>query len=296
MWKCQKIRRVFKKNRSIMILIADGGSTKTDWCLMDKNKKQTLFSSECFNPYYITSSNLINSLTASLPAELDRESISEVHFYGAGCSENKYDFMRKALATVFPYAQITIAMDLLAAARTLLGRKEGFAAILGTGTNSCIYDGKKIARNIDSLGFILGDEGSGGYIGKKVINDYIRGYMPPAVNDLFSEYSKMDADQLMNQIYTKPLANKFCAGFCKFVGDNLDKDDYFYEIVQSSFRALFKNIICHYPNYFDFTFNCIGSVGFRFQSILSDVAKEYEMDMGKIIRYPMEGLINYHTE
>lgn len=279
-----------------MILIADGGSTKTDWCLTDKNKNQTLFSSEGYNPYYITSSYMINSLTASLPAGLDRESVSEVHFYGAGCSENKYDFMKKTLTGVFPCAQITIAMDLLAAAHALLGRNEGFAAILGTGTNSCIYDGKKITQNIDSLGFILGDEGSGGYIGKRVISDYIRGYMPPVVNDLFFEYSRMDADQLMDQIYTKPLANKFCAGFCKFVGDNLGKDDYFYEIVRSSFHALFKNIICHYPNYSDFTFNCIGSVGFHFQSILSYVAKEYKMDIGKIIHYPMEGLINYHTE
>lgn len=278
-----------------MILIADGGSTKTDWCLTDKNHNYTQFSTEGYNPYYITSDYLINSLKGSLPAGLECESISEVHFYGAGCYEDRYDFMTNALACVFPFARITIAMDLLAAARALLGREKGFAAILGTGTNSCIYDGEKITRNIDSLGFILGDEGSGGYIGKKVINDYIRGYMPLVVSDLFYEYSRMNADQLIEQIYTKPLANKFCAGFCKFVGDHLYKDEYFYQIVKSSFRDLFENIICHYPNYTDFAFNCIGSVGFHYKSILSDVAKEYKMDMGEIIRYPMEGLIRYHT-
>jgi N-acetylglucosamine kinase-like BadF-type ATPase len=185
-------------------------------------------------------------------------------------------------------------MDLLGSAHALLGRYPGFAAILGTGTNSCIYDGERVVKNIDSLGFILGDEGSGAYLGKTLICDYIRGNMPSDVYELVKNQIKMNGDELINEIYTKPFPNRFCAQYAIFIEKNLKEENYFYQLVQHSFRALFKNIISHYEHYNTYKFNCVGSIGYHFQSILAKVANEYDMEMGKIIKFPLEGLVAFY--
>lgn len=181
------------------ILIADSGSTKTHWCLVDEGGAELHFSSEGYNPNYLTREYLVDSLRKALPAGFDPLQVTHLHFYGAGCSTDRYDFMRTALSDIFVTAQIEIAMDLLASARALLGREAGLAAILGTGTNSCLYDGECITHNIDSLGFILGDEGSGGYIGKSLLSDYIRGCMPDDVRQLFMRPMRFRAMRLSSR-------------------------------------------------------------------------------------------------
>lgn len=165
-----------------MILIADSGSTKTDWaCVPEDGSRRITFTSQGYNPNYISQDEMREDIFRSLPAGFPRGEVREIYFYGAGVTELQYDFVRRTLHAVFPAsAAIFVAMDLLAAARALLGRQAGFAAILGTGTNSCLYDGERITQNIDSLGFILGDEGSGGYLGKQLISDFIRGRCPKA--------------------------------------------------------------------------------------------------------------------
>ena len=280
-----------------MILIADSGSTKTDWmCVSEDGNRRICFTSQGYNPNYITQEQMREDILHALPAGFPREAIREIHFYGAGVTELQYGFVRSVLRGIFPNAEpIAVAMDLLAAARALLGRGSGFAAILGTGTNSCLYDGERITLNIDSLGFILGDEGSGGYLGKRLIRDFIRGDMPEEVRRLTAAELGLSGDELIDRIYTRPFPNRFCAQYSRFVGKNLHTDPYFHQLVTDSFRDFFRNIVSHYPDYRRYRFNCVGSVGYAYRDLLTSVAGEFGMAPGRIIRAPMEGLIDYHT-
>jgi N-acetylglucosamine kinase-like BadF-type ATPase len=280
-----------------MIIIADGGSTKTNWCLVTDEGKKVYFNTEGYNPYFSSTAYIIQSLNENLPTDLDKDSITEVNYYGAGCSTaEKRKVVEDAMAAVFTKSKINIGHDLLAAARALLGTNEGFAAILGTGTNTCIYDGKNILQNIDSGAYILGDEGSGCYIGKKLLVDYLRGYMPEAVRQNFWDTFHLTPDDVNEQVYTKPLANRFCAGFSKFVYDSNVHIEYSRNLVRTSFEDFFRNLVTHYPNYQKYTFNCIGSVGYNFRNVLEEVATENGMAIGNIIRSPIDNLVKYHLE
>ena len=280
-----------------MIIIADGGSTKTNWCLVTDEGKKVLFNTEGYNPYFSSTEYIIQSLREQLPNDLDLGKISEVNYYGAGCSvPDRQKVVENAMKVVFKNAAINIGHDLLAAARAVLGINEGFAAILGTGTNSCIYDGKNIIHNIDSLAYILGDEGSGCYIGKKLLGDYVRGYMPEAVRQNFWDAFKLTPDDVIEAVYTKPLPNRFCASFSKFVYDNTVNIEYSHNLVKTSFQDFFRNLVTHYPNYQKYSFNCIGSVGYSFRNVLEEVVLENGMIMGNIIRSPIDNLVKYHME
>lgn len=278
-----------------MILIADSGASKTDWACISRETDEVIrFTSQGYNPNYISGPMIIADLFSSMPKKFPIGEVEEIHFYGAGVTELQYPFMTEVLSRVFPRTEkICIAMDTLASCRALLGREAGFAAILGTGTNTCLYDGEKEILNVDSCGFILGDEGSGGYLGKRMIVDYIRRNMPKDVYDMVGEVLGMNNDELLDQIYTRPFPNRFCAQFSGFIHDNLDKP-YFSKLVENSFRSFFKKIVVHYPDYQSYMFNSVGSIGYVYKDILSKVAAEYGMKIGKIIKAPLEELINYH--
>ncbi|MBK0382636.1 N-acetylglucosamine kinase [Pedobacter sp. SD-b] len=280
-----------------MILIADGGSTKTSWCLIDESGKKIMFHTEGYNPYFSDTEYIIDSMNKNMPSDLPIDKITEVHYYGAGVhNEEKAEVVAKAMEVIFKKAKVHIDHDLMAAARALLGNKRGFAAILGTGTNTCIYDGEGLEMNIDSLAYILGDEGSGCYIGKKLLSDYLRGYMPKNVRDSFWETFKLTPDDILEAIYKKPLPNRFCASFSKFVYDITVNIEYSRNIVKTSFKDFFENLVSHYPNYQDYEFNCIGSVAYNFRNVLEETALEYGMKMGKILRTPIDDLVIYHQE
>jgi N-acetylglucosamine kinase-like BadF-type ATPase len=281
-----------------MILIGDSGSTSTSWCLIPLNEEgeKIFFSTEGYNPYFVTQDYIIESLRKNLPKKYDWDLVQKVGFYGAGCSENKYDFIRDSLKVIFKNADIDVAMDLLAAARALLGTESGFAAILGTGTNSCIYDGESIVQNIDSLGFILGDEGSGAYIGKRLLRDFLRGDMPQEIERLFIDKYNTSNDQFFENVYEKPFANKYCASFCLFIYQHLDNYPWLENLVKDSFRELFRNIITKYPYYKNYKFNCIGSIAFHFRNTLADVCTEFGMPIGIILQSPIDGLIDYYKK
>lgn len=281
-----------------MILIADSGSTKTDWtCIAKDGSGRIDFTSQGYNPNYISQEDMQSDIRRALPPDFQHREVSHIYFYGAGVTELQYDFVRHTLHSVFPSAsKIFVAMDLLASARALLGHEAGFAAILGTGTNSCTYDGERVTQNIDSLGFILGDEGSGGYLGKRLICDFIRGDMPEAVQQLTAQHLQHSGDELIDRIYTQPFPNRFCAQYSRFIGENLYTDPYFHSLVLDAFRAFFHNIVSHYPNYRSYRFNCVGSVGYVFCDLLSQAAQESGMELGKVLRTPMDGLVEYHTK
>ena len=280
-----------------MIIIADGGSTKTNWCLLNDEGQKVYFNTEGYNPYFVDGEYVIDSLKKNLPEDLQYDKITEVNFYGAGVhNEEKANELKEAFQVVFHSSKIFVGHDLLAAARALLGKSKGFAAILGTGTNTCIYDGDDVSYQIDSGAYILGDEGSGCYIGKKLLLDYLRNFMPEAVRANFWETYKLTPDDIQENVYSKPLANRFCAQFSKFVYDNTANIEYTHNLVKSSFNDFFKNLVSHYPNYQDYELNCIGSVAYNFRNVLEEVATEWNMKLGKLVRSPIDDLVKFHIE
>jgi glucosamine kinase len=280
-----------------MILIADSGSTKTDWaCVSPDGSRVIRFRSQGYNPNYISKEDISADVKKNLSEGFPTDEVTEIDFYGAGVTELQYPLMRKALQAVFKNATTAnIAMDTLASARALLGHKSGFAAILGTGTNTCLYDGENQTLNIDSLGFILGDEGSGAYLGKRMICDFIRGDMPKDVSKIVADKLGKNGDELIDQIYTRPFPNRYCAQFAPFIKENMPKYPYFNDLVEDAFRAFFQDIVSHYPDYRKYKFNCVGSIGYYFRDILESVANDFGMDVDVILQAPMEGLIKYHT-
>ncbi len=281
-----------------MILIADSGSTKTDWALVNPDKGPAkVISTIGFNPYFIDSEAIYNTLCDTLTNQFDAGSIGSVFFYGAGCStDEKKQIVRKALERAFPHAkEIFIGHDLLGSARALLGNNSGFAAILGTGANTCIYDGMDCSYNIDSLGYLLGDEGSGSYIGKKLVRDFMRRRLEPELQQRFKERFQIENnEQIYKTLYSTQFPNRYLAGFCKFA-DEYVTHPYIRNKVRDSFRDFFKNLVSKYPDYKNYSFNCVGSVGFVFKDILEEVAVSFDMKMGKVIKSPIEGLITYHS-
>lgn len=278
-----------------MLLIADSGSTKTDWILIDEEKKQSRYNTIGYNPYFIDTDKIVQSLTGTLVSQLDSSKVKKIFFYGAGCSTSeKAAVVFKALSRCFTRAEISVNHDMLAAARALLGDTRGFAAIIGTGSNTCIYDGKGVEKNIDSLGYLLGDEGSGCYIGKKIARDFLRGYLPTELQKKFDEKYHLTYADILDSLYNKPLPNRFLAGFCKFADEN-KQHVHIQKIVKESFTDFFENLVSRYPGYEKLSFNCVGSVGFIFKDILSEVAKSYNMKVGKLIQSPIEELADYHV-
>lgn len=278
-----------------MILLADGGSTKCNWCLLDEANNRTYFNTEGYNPDFVDTAAIVASLQHNLPASLPREQVREVHFYGAGVSSaQKAEVIAGALRQLFPQAKIEVTEDLLAAARALLGRQPGFAAILGTGTNSCLYDGQKITYNVDSLGYFLGDEGSGSFLGKRLMRDYLRGLLPDGLQEIFREtYDLGSRNDVLDRLYNQPLPNRYLASFAKFAYDH-NNVEYCREIVLDGFETFFQNLVMHYPRFQEYTFNCVGSVGYNFRDVLSRVARNHGMEVGKIIRSPIDDLASYH--
>lgn len=277
-----------------MILIADSGSTKTNWCLLSPGNEVQFFDSEGYNPYFANPDYISVSLGKALPHELKPEEVKNIFFYGAGCFEDKSHIIRQALGTLFPFANSTVGLDMLGSAKAVLGDEAGFVAILGTGTNSCIYDGQKIIANIDSLGYLLGDEGSGYYIGRMLLGDYIREIMPVQVRDEFFSTYQLSREAIMEEIYAQKFPNRFCAGFTKFIQETDTGREYSMNLVRKAFHDFFDNLVTRYENFRDYSFNCTGSIGYSFRYLLSEISIEYGMTPGKIIKTPIEGLVDYH--
>ena len=279
-----------------MILIADSGSTKTSWCLLNNNKVVTCFETEGFNPYFTSTAYIIHSLDGSLPPDIRRNEIAQVYFYGSGCFPDKAAVISNALKELFPRSVINVELDLLGTARALLGNSSGFAAILGTGTNTCLYDGQNITINIDSLGYILGDEGSGTHIGKRLLADYLHGYMPAQEAASFTQTYNITKEEVFNRVYAQPLPNRYCASFVPFLHAPTVSPAYRHKVLSASFGDFFDKLVTHYRSFSDHTFNCTGSVAYYFREELAAVAKGHGMKTGLILKEPMEGLVIFHAQ
>ena len=284
-----------------MILIADSGSTKTDWRLVDDNKSIHQFSTAGFNPLFQSTEDISKEIREKLVPSLGslREGISdpaaEIFFYGASCSsDERCKIVSDAISENFPGARIEVDHDLLGAARALCGHSEGIAAILGTGSNSCLYDGKDIIDNVPSLGFILGDEGSGARLGMALVHGYFYREMPRALAQRFEERFKLSKEDVLEAVYKKPLPSRYLASFSKYIYQNL-KEQYMVDLAANCFREFFDRQISKYERYKEIPVHCVGSVGFYYSNILRAVAQEKGITMGRILETPIAGLTLYHT-
>lgn len=279
-----------------MILIADSGSTKTDWRLIDNNKKIHQYRTTGFNPFLQDTKQISEDLRRELVPKIDTNKIKRIYFYGAGCSSSeRVNIVAKAIKENFPRAAVDVEHDLLAAARALCGHNKGIAAILGTGSNSCYYDGNKIARNVGSLGFILGDEGSGAHLGKQLIRHYLYKELPSDLNQAFDNNYKLTRDEILESVYKNPLPNKFLASFSKFIKQNI-KHPFANNLVYKSFELFFDKHICKYPERKKVNMHCVGSIGYFFADILQKVAMDKKVSTGIIIESPIAGLTLFHLE
>lgn len=280
-----------------MKLIADSGSTKTDWAIIDDSGHVAYFKSSGYNPNYVQREGVLADMEDNFPKEYAPDQVKELYFYGAGINSNNASSLESIFREYFPQlSQIQLFSDMLGAARALLGHKAGFTAILGTGANSCLYDGEQIIMNVSSLGFILGDEGSGAYMGKILLRDYMRETMPEGLRNEFSNFIDMSKPEIISQIYTKPKPNQFCGSLSSFAIQRMNTEEYCRSLIKSSFRDFFNNMICLYPDYLDYSLNCVGSVAYLCQDLLCEIAQEFNMKVGKIIQAPIEGLVSYHLD
>lgn len=281
-----------------MILLADSGSTKTDWALLFNEEGILSFTSSGLNPSVLAPEMIAELLRKEVDVKLQlfgvKPFITEVHFFGAGCTEAKCPVMADLLAElVSPDAKIHVASDMLGAAIAACEGKAGIAAILGTGANSCLFDGEKIVANTPALGYILGDEGSGAVLGKIFINKVLKGTLPESLCREFLDETGLDKFAVIEKVYRQPAANKFLASFSPFIHSHLDVKE-LREVVVENFISFFNNNIQQYGNQ-SVEVNIVGSMGFYYEAELREAAEKCGYTIGRIIKSPIEGLISYYS-
>ncbi|MEZ5103536.1 MAG: ATPase [Draconibacterium sp.] len=278
-----------------MKLIADSGSTKTSWCFIDDNKNTSFFSTTGINPFFRSSKDIETELREKLK-ELFEKDIQQIIFYGAGIiNEEKGNIVKSALKTIFSNSNIEAHSDLLAAAHATLGKSKGIASILGTGSNSCFYNGNKITEHIPPLGFILGDEGSGAVLGRKLLGDYLKTIMPLPLREKFEARFQFSYSEFMDGVYRKERPNLFLANLVPFIKENIS-ERYCEELIKTSFNEFVKRNISNYYNFQEVPLSFVGSVAFYFQEQLKSVLRENNLRLGIILKEPLNGLVNYYLE
>ncbi len=279
-----------------MILVADCGSTKIDWCLLNNQKVEKQVFTMGMNAVMLTEEEIRLRIAEELVPELTGYPVEEVYFYGAGCiSEEVCSNVARAIRSNFSdNIKVEVHTDLLAAARALFGHNPGIACILGTGSNSCYYDGEKIVDNVSPLGYILGDEGSGAVLGKLLLGDILKNQLPQEICTKFLKQYDLDRLAIIRRVYKEPQANRFLASVTPFLLENIDCPE-IHELVLNAFKAFFKRNITQYPHYDTLKVNFIGSIAHYFRSVLEEAAEANGCTIGNIIKSPMEGLIKFHT-
>lgn len=277
-----------------MILIAESGGTKTQWCGVSPGIETAIISTIGLNPNFVDRVDFTRVINSEVLPGLKYPSISEVWFYGAGCAGKAMkEKVRDAIRESIPSAEINVLSDLTGAARGLLGKREGYICMLGTGSNSGYYDGSGITANIPPLGFILGDEGSGAYLGKRILADFLRGIMPAELAEKFRQSYGAEKDDIVSNVYRGVFPSRFIGEFVKFLKDNIT-ENYCRDLVESSFEEFVKRNLSLYNITGKADIAVTGSVAWHFREILEEVLSRNGFRICKIEQGPIEGLIRYH--
>lgn len=277
-----------------MILIADSGSTKTEWCIVRKGVVKERLTTVGINPYFQSPEEISEELHKSLFPALKEFPIKEVFFYGAGCAFPEKNKILQDIICSELKARVEVYSDLMGAARSLCGMQPGIACILGTGSNSCLFDGVEILQHVSPLGFILGDEGSGAVLGKLLVGDCLKHRLPQPLVDKFMQQYELTPATILEKVYKQPFPNRFLAGLSRFLGENIHEQP-IRNIVSGSFQSFFVRNVMYYKDMDKLPIHFTGSVAFYYQDILREVASELDLNIGIITQAPMEGLIQYHS-
>lgn len=276
------------------ILIAESGATKCEWCLVNNGRKKKVIT-QGISPYFLNEEQATTLLQKELLPGLGKVEVKKICYYGTGMANPKnVATLKNVLSQFFKKARIEINDDMLGAARGLNGRKKGITCNLGTGSFAIYYDGKKIARKAPGIGYILGDEGSGAYLGKKLIQYYLYNTLDEELRYRFEEKYKTSNIEILENVYRKPLANRYLASFCPFLADN--RGHYMIEnIIEDGLNDFFFYHLCKFNESWKMPIHFTGSIAWNFRDVLQELCNGYEFELGKVLKSPMEGLIEYHS-
>ncbi len=277
-----------------MILVADSGSSKTDWLLDSPGAAPAGYLTDGLNPYFLSEKEIIKKLTDQLPELAAKAAeITEIYFFGAGCSSpDRHEIVSNALSAVFPQAFISVDSDLLGSAYATCGHDKGLCCVLGTGSNISFFDGENVAEGKHGLGYILGDEGSGTWFGKKLVTDHLYGLMPAEINALFSATYQVDKATIINKVYRQPAANSYLASFAKFISVIADTA-YAKQIINDALTEFIETNIKTYPEYHRYKCHFVGSIAFHFANELKALCDMSQIQIGRIIQKPIHELLRF---
>lgn len=280
-----------------MILVADSGSTKTEWWWYDINNEIKKAVTIGFNPYFITSEGIYEALVTTLLPKIDHKAVEKIFFYGSGClGKENIEIIYTACKKAFSNAiKIEVLPDTLGAARALFGLKSGIAGILGTGSNSVYYDGNSTVECIPSLGYIIADEGSGARFGTTLIREYFKNEMPEEIKVAFEKRYNPSLEVVLDAVYRKSHPNRFLANFCEFLSDHKNQP-YIQNLIRNEFQSYLKYQVCKHPDYHKLTLSLVGSIAFFLSDLLREEAQKMGIQVGIILRCPIEGLIKFHQD
>ncbi len=275
-----------------MMLIADSGSTKTEWALVLENGTE-MFETSGMNPYFVSQNELLK-IKEIILAKTNGKSVTKVFFFGAGCSSSeKKNVIEEFFKKIFPYSKIEIESDLLGAAKALFGNNKGIAVILGTGANSGYYDGKEITFKTESLGYILGDEGSGAYIGKQFITNLLYGNFSKEIESDFKTKFRIGKTEILENVYRKPNANRYMASFTHFVHKHINNKEV-RKVVENAFDEFITNHLLKYPEIKNTNVGFVGSIANVFSEILIERCKFHSIKIQLIVAKPIMKLIKFY--
>ena len=283
-----------------VFLIADSGSTKTTWSVVWNGNLVRSIYTKGINPYFQTCGEIEEEIKNGLMPQLESFfplggfSVDTIYFYGAGCVFDKADIMRDAISSCIKTSEINIYPDLLAAAHSTCGYEAGIACIMGTGSNSCFYDGQKIVKNVPPLGFILGDEGGGATLGRLLVGDVLKEVLPEYLRDAFFERFELTQAEILDHVYKRPFPNRFLASLSPFLSEHIDVPE-IHAIVFENFISFFTRNVMQY-DYEKYAVNFVGSVAYHYKDVLTEAAETVKVRIGKVFKNPMNGLINYHMK
>ncbi len=275
-----------------MKIIADGGSTKTAWRLIRDNGNIITVETKGINPYYQEKEEIKDFLKENLSGHFTEE-VKDIWFYGAGCTGSKGGIVRESIVEVIPASQIEVNSDLLGAARALCGNGPGIACILGTGSNSCYYDGKSIMKNVPPLGLILGDEGSGAVMGKRLVSDYLKEIMPEPLRLIFEKEYKITTSDILETVYRSEFPNRYLSQFATFLSKNIGYS-YCEKVVISELQHFVERNVLNYPESRELPVSFTGSVAYYFENQLKMVLQSNGLKMGRIVQHPIDLLVAFH--
>ncbi len=275
-------------------LIADAGSTKAEWSLLNNGKIKTILTSG-ISPYFLDGNQIVELLNRELLPRLGKAEVGEVFYYGTGClNPRNRALVLKSLRRLFKAAKVSVWHDVEGAARGLCVHNKGIASILGTGSSSCFYDGRKIRKNNPGLGYVLGDEGSGAYLGRKVVQYYLYNTFDEDLRARFDATYVTNSAEILEKVYKQPLPNRYLAGFAKFLAEN--RGHYMVEnIIEDGLNDFFFTHLCKFQEAWKYPVNFVGSIAFGFKDVIKELCSSYSFELGKILQKPMKGLIEYHS-